>query len=69
MGLSVVEQLGKGGDWFTANYTHDPNVVSVMLPHGTHTCILTTTDTYGAVSTDSVQISISPEPNTDPVAT
>jgi len=64
--LSVVEQLGAGGDWFTADFTHDHNVVDVMLPQGTFDCVLTTVDTYGATSTDSVQIVIAAEPNTSP---
>eukprot|EP00656_Telonema_subtile_P031248 TRINITY_DN3422_c0_g2_i1.p1 TRINITY_DN3422_c0_g2~~TRINITY_DN3422_c0_g2_i1.p1 ORF type:complete len:345 (-),score=50.15 TRINITY_DN3422_c0_g2_i1:260-1294(-) len=68
VGLSVAEQLGKGGDTFAAKSTEDPNVVGVMLPPGTHTCTLTSTDTYGATATDTTQVLVHPEPNSSPNA-
>merc|ERR1711865_51721 len=66
--LSVVEQLGAGGDLFIDAFTHDRNEVDVMLPEGTYGCVLTTTDTYGAVSTDTVQVVVNAEPNGAPDA-
>eukprot|EP00656_Telonema_subtile_P028507 TRINITY_DN3098_c0_g1_i6.p1 TRINITY_DN3098_c0_g1~~TRINITY_DN3098_c0_g1_i6.p1 ORF type:complete len:380 (+),score=68.67 TRINITY_DN3098_c0_g1_i6:615-1754(+) len=40
----------------------------VMLPPGIHLCLLTATDSYGANSSDSTNVTVNPEPNAVPVA-
>ena len=39
-----------------------------MLGPGTHTCTLTTTDTYNEATTASVAVTVSAEPNSNPDA-
>ena len=62
------EPGGGAGDLFNGVWTHQPNVVTVTLSAGVHTCTLTTHDTYGATSSDTVEITVDPEPNTQPEA-
>lgn len=54
------------GDSFKGKWTHQKNKVAVYLPAGQNTCTLTTTDTYGGSSTDTVTISVAAEPNNAP---
>jgi len=54
------------GDTFAGKWTHQENKVVVFLPAGENTCALTTVDTYGGSSTDSVVISVALEPNNAP---
>jgi len=56
------------GDLFFGTHTRDANQVTVTLKPGTHTCTLTSTDTYNESNSDTVVISVSAEPNSSPNA-
>jgi len=54
------------GDTFEGTHSHQKNEVTVMLGPGTHTCTLTTTDTYNEAHSDTVTVTVNAEPNSDP---
>eukprot|EP00658_Telonema_sp_P-2_P037508 TRINITY_DN2696_c0_g1_i1.p1 TRINITY_DN2696_c0_g1~~TRINITY_DN2696_c0_g1_i1.p1 ORF type:complete len:850 (-),score=162.98 TRINITY_DN2696_c0_g1_i1:242-2791(-) len=54
------------GDDFMGTHSHQANQVTVMLVNGTHTCTVTSTDTYNQASQDSVTIVVNPEPDSAP---
>jgi hypothetical protein len=56
------------GDLFEGTHSHQKNEITVMLGPGTHTCTLTTTDTYNEASTSQVVVTVAAEPNNNPNA-
>jgi hypothetical protein len=56
------------GDLFEGTHSHQTNEITVMLGPGTHTCTLTTTDTYNEASTSQVVVTVAAEPNNNPNA-